>query len=67
MHRKRVSQLVLDDLPIPTAHQKVAKILENQGNGLHLVETEFAVQLLVKMPPKFRNLIFIKRGCDQHC
>lgn len=60
--RKHVVKEVLGDHIVPSAHQKIVRVLRTPGNNLHEVETEQGQRFLVSMPSKYRKNIWIKRG-----
>lgn len=67
MPRKRVAQNVLDAVPEPKDHEKVVQM--ERAVGKHLYEVRFpnGELTLCRMPPKFRNIVYIKRGTWPSC
>lgn len=62
MPRKRVAQQVLSAVPEPKEHEKIVQL--ERPVGKHLYEVRFANGELglCRMPPRFRNMVYIKRG-----
>lgn len=42
--------------------QRFAKVIGARGNNVHEVQFEDGDQMLVNLPPKFRSLVWVKRG-----
>ncbi|KAI8097153.1 uncharacterized protein BX664DRAFT_325669 [Halteromyces radiatus] len=63
MGKKHTAQTLLDvdDFEIQE-HQKYARSLGPRGNHQHEVEFLDGSKKLVTMPPRFRNLVWVKRG-----
>ncbi|CAO3621420.1 unnamed protein product [Cunninghamella echinulata] len=63
MGKKHTAQnlLDIDDFEIKEG-QKCARALGPRGNHQHEVEFIDGTKTLVTMPPKFRNLVWVKRG-----
>lgn len=52
-----------DSAPVlNTETDSYAKVIETRGKGQFLVSLPGALQVLVYMPPKFRNALWIRRG-----
>ncbi|CAO3610871.1 unnamed protein product [Cunninghamella blakesleeana] len=63
MGKKHTAQNLLDiDDFVMKEGQKYAKSLGPRGNHQHEVEFIDGTKTLVTMPPKFRNLVWVKRG-----
>ena len=60
--RKFVRQQVTSTWPTPTDGQFIAKVKGARGNNLHAIETEEGEEMLVSMPTRFRNNVWMKRG-----
>lgn len=61
--RKQVLIEVLqDDDSLPSANQKIVRVLKSRGNNLHEVETPDKSVLLVSMPKRFRGGVWVKKG-----
>ncbi|CAG8741702.1 11113_t:CDS:2, partial [Acaulospora morrowiae] len=42
--------------------QKIARVLGGRGKNLHEVQLPNGTTTLCSLPPKFRNLVWVKRG-----
>ncbi|KAL7752221.1 hypothetical protein RI367_002266 [Sorochytrium milnesiophthora] len=62
--KKSTIRQFLDDTPSPTASQVIARVVGPRGNNLHdvILPTAEQSQVLVELPPRFRNIIWVKRG-----
>lgn len=45
-----------------TGSQHIARITKVHGNSLYTVEIRLYVTLLVELPPRFRNAVWVRRG-----
>ncbi|KAK9717402.1 hypothetical protein K7432_006240 [Basidiobolus ranarum] len=62
MSRKKVTQDFFSACPEPTANQIFARVVGPRGQNLHEVELTDGKQVLVSLPSKYRNLVYVKRG-----
>jgi probable RNA-binding protein EIF1AD len=63
MGKKHTAQSLLDaDEFEIQPHQQYARSLGPRGNHQHEVEFLDGTKKLVTMPPRFRNLVWVKRG-----
>ncbi|KAI9218232.1 hypothetical protein BC828DRAFT_440333 [Blastocladiella britannica] len=60
-HKKHAIQSYLASDPTPLPGQVVAHVVANRGNNLHLVRLPDGTETLAEMPPRFRNVIWVKR------
>jgi len=51
-----------DPPPRLLASQYIARIAKPHGNSLYTVETSSKTELLVELPVRFRNAIWVRRG-----
>lgn len=62
-YRKHLTDSVLNDLPEPTADQRIAKIVATRGGNQFEVRLPSGdAPLLAILPAKFSRLIWLKRG-----
>src|SRR4051812_27678897 len=66
MSRRRTTRQIVDDFETPTIEppHQIARVLGPRGKNLHEVEWVGGKTTLVTLPPKFRNLIWVKRGAS---
>lgn len=65
MGKKSTAREILEnDLPLcePGTQQRYARVLGPRGNHQHEVEFTDGSRTLVTLQPKFRNLVWVKRG-----
>lgn len=60
--KQTTSEWLNDDIPELADTQQFARVLGPRGNSQHEVEYTDGSQKLVVLPPKFRNLVWVKRG-----
>ncbi|KAF9346848.1 hypothetical protein BGX34_003582 [Mortierella sp. NVP85] len=60
--RVQASSDILTDLHELEDGQRFAKVIGTRGNNVHEVQFEDGDQMLVNLPPKFRSLVWVKRG-----
>ncbi|GAB1601498.1 probable RNA-binding protein EIF1AD [Argonauta hians] len=60
--RKYVANELLYEFVLPEHNQYIVKVKHCRGNNLHEVWNEHGEELLVSMPPKFRNHFYILKG-----
>ncbi|KAF9909174.1 putative RNA-binding protein eif1ad [Lobosporangium transversale] len=60
--RRQVSSDILAELPELEEGQRFARVTNARGNNIHEVQYQDGQGLLVNLPPKFRNLVWVKRG-----
>ncbi|CAG8663886.1 27502_t:CDS:2 [Racocetra persica] len=59
--QKTTNQILTSNL-IPTKTQKIARVLGGRGKNLHEVQYCDGTITLCILPPKFRSLVWVKRG-----
>ncbi|CAG8532409.1 17537_t:CDS:2 [Dentiscutata erythropus] len=59
--QKTTNQILTSNL-IPTETQKIARVLGSRGKNLHEVQYYDGIVTLCILPPKFRSLVWVKRG-----
>ncbi|RHZ66996.1 hypothetical protein Glove_303g83 [Diversispora epigaea] len=59
--QKTANQILITN-PIPTDSQRIARVLGGRGKNLHEVQLPEGNTSLCTLPPKFRNLVWVKRG-----
>lgn len=62
MPRKRVGQNVLDAVPELKEHERIVQLEKAVGKHLYEVRFPDGAIGLCRMPPKFRNTVWIRRG-----
>lgn len=62
MGRKRTTEAILATDPEPQASQFIARVITTRGQNLYEVANAEGIHLLVELPPKFRSLVWVKRG-----
>ncbi|KAF8979096.1 hypothetical protein BGZ46_005807 [Entomortierella lignicola] len=60
--RKQVPTDILTDIPEIEEGQQFARVLGTRGKNIHEVQLKDGQELLVNLPPKFRSLVWVKRG-----
>jgi probable RNA-binding protein EIF1AD len=45
-----------------TASQHIARVIKVQGNALYTIELPSRAELLVELPSRFRNAVWVRRG-----
>jgi hypothetical protein len=60
--RRFLQGSTLNDLPTPGENEKVVKIINTPGNNLLEVEDGDGSKFTCRIPKRFRNLIWVKRG-----
>ncbi|KAF9966011.1 hypothetical protein BGZ70_003555 [Mortierella alpina] len=60
--RKQVPTDILTELPELEEGQRFARVLGSRGKNIHEVQFQNGEELLVNLPPKFRSLVWVKRG-----
>ncbi|KAF9108216.1 hypothetical protein BGX27_008426 [Mortierella sp. AM989] len=60
--RKQVPTDILTDIPELEDDQQFARVLGTRGKNIHEVQFKNGEELLVNLPPKFRSLVWVKRG-----
>jgi probable RNA-binding protein EIF1AD len=58
-HHLQTSNDPPSELP---ASQKIARIAKLHGNSLYTVELPLKTELLVELPSRFRNAVWVRRG-----
>lgn len=62
MRRKRIANNILNEMPELKDNQVIMRSLGPKGKNIHEAELPDGTVTLVTLPPKFRNLVWIKRG-----
>ncbi|RKP25218.1 hypothetical protein SYNPS1DRAFT_22784 [Syncephalis pseudoplumigaleata] len=62
MGRKHTEREALESLPLPDEHVCVARASGARGQNLHDVVFADGTTGLCTLPPRFRNVIWVKRG-----
>ncbi|ORX85713.1 nucleic acid-binding protein [Anaeromyces robustus] len=62
MRRKRITNNILNEMPELKEGQVIMRSLGPKGKNIHEAELPDGTSTLVTLPPKFRNLVWIKRG-----
>ncbi|KAI9597149.1 hypothetical protein BDF19DRAFT_436003 [Syncephalis fuscata] len=62
MGRKHTQREALEALPLPSEHLCVARACGSRGQNLHDVTFANGQTGLCTLPPRFRNVIWVKRG-----
>ncbi|ORX95429.1 nucleic acid-binding protein [Basidiobolus meristosporus CBS 931.73] len=62
MSRKKVTQDFFSSCPEPTENQIFARVVGPRGKNLHEVELTDGQVVLVSLPSRYRNLVYVKRG-----
>ncbi|RUP52465.1 hypothetical protein BC936DRAFT_145222 [Jimgerdemannia flammicorona] len=62
MGRKQTAKQAIDTVPVPIPPQEIARVVGPRGKNLHEIGFADGRTTLVTLPPKFRNLIWVKRG-----
>lgn len=65
--RKQATTDILTEVPELEEGQRFARVLGSRGKNIHEVQFEDGEDLLVNLPPKFRNLVWVKRGTPSFC
>ncbi|KAG0198158.1 hypothetical protein BGX28_008385 [Mortierella sp. GBA30] len=60
--RKQATSDILTDVPELEEGQRFARVLGSRGKNIHEVQFPDGEELLVNLPPKFRSLVWVKRG-----
>ncbi|KAG0317473.1 putative RNA-binding protein eif1ad [Dissophora globulifera] len=60
--RKQVPTDILTEVPELEEGQRFARVLGTRGKNVHDVQFSDGDELLVNLPPKFRSLVWVKRG-----
>ncbi|KAF9179720.1 putative RNA-binding protein eif1ad [Haplosporangium sp. Z 767] len=60
--RKQVPADILTEVPELEEGQRFARVLATRGKNIHEVQFSDGEELLVNLPPKFRSLVWVKRG-----
>ncbi|CAG8455680.1 2480_t:CDS:2 [Acaulospora colombiana] len=60
--KQKTTSQILTSNPIPTESQKISRVLGGRGKNLHEVQFPDGTITLCSLPPKFRNLVWVKRG-----
>ncbi|KAG0290046.1 putative RNA-binding protein eif1ad [Linnemannia gamsii] len=60
--RKIATSDILTDIPELEEGQRFARVLGTRGKNVHEVQFSDNQELLVNLPPKFRSLVWVKRG-----
>ncbi|KAF9992228.1 hypothetical protein BGZ80_004139 [Entomortierella chlamydospora] len=60
--RRQVPTDILADIPELEENQQFARVLGTRGKNVHEVQFKNGEEILVNLPPKFRSLVWVKRG-----
>ncbi|KAG0367885.1 hypothetical protein BC939DRAFT_439387 [Gamsiella multidivaricata] len=60
--RKQAPSDILTEVPELEEGQRFARVLGSRGKNVHEVQFLEGQELLVNLPPKFRSLVWVKRG-----
>ncbi|CAB4389625.1 unnamed protein product [Rhizophagus irregularis] len=60
--KQKTTNNLLKSVPLPTETQKISKVLNWRGKNLFEIQFSDGNTTLCTLPPKFRNLIWVKRG-----
>ncbi|KAG0226562.1 putative RNA-binding protein eif1ad [Mortierella sp. GBA43] len=60
--RKQAPADILTDLPEIEEGQQFARVIATRGNNVHEVQFPDGREILANLPPKFRSLVWVKRG-----
>ncbi|KAG9305176.1 hypothetical protein G9A89_010684 [Geosiphon pyriformis] len=60
--KQKTTNKLLTSTPRPADNQKIARVLGGRGKNLHEVEYSDQSTTLCTLPPKFRSLVWVKRG-----
>ena len=60
--KQKTTNNLLKSIPLPTETQKISKVLNWRGKNLFEIQFSDGSITLCTLPPKFRNLIWVKRG-----
>ena len=60
--KQKITNNLLKSIPSPAETQKIAKVLNGRGKDLFEIQFSDGNVTLCTLPPKFRNLIWVKRG-----
>ncbi|KAI8351327.1 hypothetical protein B0O80DRAFT_456275 [Mortierella sp. GBAus27b] len=63
--RKQAPADILTDLPEIEEGQQFARVIATRGNNVHEVQFPDGREILANLPPKFRSLVWVKRGQSQ--
>ena len=67
-YRKNVEKEVLEALPEPEEGQHIVEVVQSHGSNIFLVKmADGETQTLARLPTRFRNLIWVKRGSYLLC
>jgi translation initiation factor IF-1 len=66
-YRKNVEKEVLEALPEPEEGQHIVEVVQSHGSNIFLVTMQDGGQTLARLPTRFRNLIWVKRGTFLLC
>lgn len=66
--RKQATTDIITDIPELEEGQRFARVLGSRGKSIHEVQFSDGEEILVNLPPKFRSLVWVKRGnrADTH-
>ncbi|KAF9314533.1 putative RNA-binding protein eif1ad [Podila horticola] len=60
--RKQATTDIITDIPELEEGQQFARVLGSRGKSIHEVQFPDGAEILVNLPPKFRSLVWVKRG-----
>ncbi|KAF9430728.1 hypothetical protein BGZ94_004497 [Podila epigama] len=60
--RKQATTDIITDIPELEEGQRFGRVLGSRGKNIHEVQFQDGEEILVTLPPKFRSLVWVKRG-----
>ncbi|KAF9150530.1 putative RNA-binding protein eif1ad [Mortierella sp. AD011] len=60
--RRQVPTDILADIPELEEDQQFARVVGTRGKNIHEVQFKNGEEILVNLPPRFRSLVWVKRG-----
>ncbi|CAG8659464.1 6746_t:CDS:2, partial [Paraglomus occultum] len=60
--RQKSARQLLYNTPHPTPEEKIARVLGGRGKHLYEVQLIDGTSTLATLPPRFRNVVWVKRG-----
>ena len=60
--KKHSIQTFLSEDPVPEVGQVIARVIAPRGNNIHEVQLPNGATTLAELPPRYRNVIWVKRG-----
>ena len=60
--RQKSARQLLYNTPHPTPEEKIARVLGGRGKHLYEIQLIDGTSTLATLPPRFRNVVWVKRG-----